>query len=321
VGRLGEEERGALGEWLASRFDGAGTTETAAGPVWRLDHPPVPLAWSPPLWDDIRAHLRSRLDLVSGVRALRAARLRQAGYRSLEELVAHPVYGEAARSLAELLEAGDPRQFDVLCRRRLGGEGWALIAGLVSRVAAERIVFLDLETLGLAVAPIVLAGVARVVGRPEGAAEVVVRQYLAADLDEEPALLEALLDELAEAELLVTYNGTTADLPWLRGRLAYFGLGRELPEAVHVDLYYGARRLVPTLRPCTLGAIEETLLGRRRVDDVPGALVPALYAAYLDDPARAGELLGPVVEHNRHDVRSLAELSVVVARRATGARG
>lgn len=316
-----EGEPGALGEWLSSRFAAAGTTETAAGPVWRVDHRPVPLAWSPPLWGEIRAHLRSRLDLVPGVRALRAARLRQDGYRSLDELADHPTYGGAARSLVALVETGDLRQLDLLCRRRLGGEGWALAAGLVSRVAAERTAFLDLETLGLAVAPIVLAGVARVANGTDGAAEVRVRQYLAADLDQEPALLHALVDELAEAELLVTYNGTTADLPWLRGRLAYFGLGRALPEAVHVDLYYGARRLVPTLRPCTLGAIEEALLGRRRTDDVPGALVPALYAAYLDDPARAAELLGPVVEHNRHDVRSLAELLVVVARRATGARG
>jgi len=63
---------------------------------------------------------------------------------------------------------------------------------------------------------------------------------------------------------------------------------------------------------CALGALEEAVLGFRRTGDVPGAEIPSRYFHYV----RTGDArpLGPVLEHNRLDLLSLAALASLVAR-------
>ena len=63
---------------------------------------------------------------------------------------------------------------------------------------------------------------------------------------------------------------------------------------------------------CALGALEEAVLGFRRIDDVPGADIPTRFFHYV----RSGDVrpLAPVFEHNRFDLVSLAALSGVIAR-------
>ncbi len=63
---------------------------------------------------------------------------------------------------------------------------------------------------------------------------------------------------------------------------------------------------------CALGALEEAVLGFRRLDDVPGADIPTRYFHYV----RTGDArsLEPVLEHNRLDLLSLAAVASVVAR-------
>ncbi len=68
---------------------------------------------------------------------------------------------------------------------------------------------------------------------------------------------------------------------------------------------------------CTLGAIEQAQLGHTRRDDLPGALCPSLYFAWLRTGAASGALAGlePVLRHNRDDVLSLVTLALELLRR------
>ena len=179
----------------------------------------------------------------------------------------------------------------------------------------RRLAYLDTETTGLAGGTgtyAFLVGVGFVDGD-----EFEVCQLFMRDLDEEPALLAALEVLLARFDGLVTYNGTGFDLPLLETR---FVLGRRRwpADRFHLDLLTSARRLWrDRLVDCRLGTVEQHALGFERRDDLPGAMIPAVYFDYLRRK-RPGEL-PRVFEHNRHDILSLAALTGWVADAATRA--
>ena len=81
----------------------------------------------------------------------------------------------------------------------------------------------------------------------------------------------------------------------------------------HLDLIHPARRAWKLrLRDCSLGHIEESVLGVRRENDIPGAEVPERYFSFL----KSGDmsLLEDIVEHNRQDIVSLGTLLVRLSR-------
>jgi hypothetical protein len=189
----------------------------------------------------------------------------------------------------------------------------AAAAHLAQRPAA----YFDTETTGLSTGAgtvIFLAGVARV-----GAGRITVRQYLLPDYPFEPALLRALMADLAAAPRLVTYNGRAFDVPMLAARLTVHGLFREqatIPPA-HDDLLPDARRLFRRpLGGARLADVETGVLGVRRLSDCPGSEVPLRYFGYL----RGGspDILAEVLDHNFQDVVSLALLEAEICRLRAG---
>jgi tetratricopeptide (TPR) repeat protein len=123
----------------------------------------------------------------------------------------------------------------------------------------------------------------------------------------EPAFLWLLRREVGAASRLATYNGATFDLPLLRTRWILARLEGEFIHPEHLDLLQLTRALFrQRLDSCTLHTVEERLLGFERQDDLPSALVPQAYFAYL----RQGPspLLEAALRHNRQDVVSLYHL-------------
>lgn len=171
---------------------------------------------------------------------------------------------------------------------------------------ARTALFFDLETTGLATTmgtlPF-LIGAAHVQHD-----RVILEQWLLRDPDEEAAALTALAQRIAEAEWLVSFNGRSFDWPLLEARFALHRIDVPTRHIVgHLDLLHAARRLLRHALPnCKLTTLEAHVLGLRRVDDTPGAQVPATYHAYLSggDPR---PLIG-VVRHNRDDILSMLTL-------------
>jgi uncharacterized protein YprB with RNaseH-like and TPR domain/predicted nucleic acid-binding protein len=173
----------------------------------------------------------------------------------------------------------------------------------------RRLLYLDTETTGLAGGTGTYAFLVGVGFFDGDGFEV--RQYFMRDLDEEPALLAALDVLFRDFDGLVTYNGTGFDLPLLETRFVL--ARRRWPgDRLHLDLLRAARRLWSArLADCRLGTLEQHVLRFTREDDVPGAMIPAVYFDYLRRK-RPGEL-PRVFEHNRHDILSLAALTGWVA--------
>ena len=173
------------------------------------------------------------------------------------------------------------------------------------KVCPEDVLFLDTETTGLSggvgtVAFQIGLGYFTRVG-------FVVEQFLMHDYPQESEMLRQLSARMKRFSILCTFNGKSFDVPLLRSRMVMNRMKDDSIPAVHADVLYPARRLWKLrLRQCTLGHLENQLLGVERVDDLPGAMVPQAYFQYLKD--RNFGPMEKVLEHNRQDIVSLAQL-------------
>jgi uncharacterized protein len=186
------------------------------------------------------------------------------------------------------------------------GQGWQLLGRVPDNLHLRRAAFFDTETTGLAGGTGTYAFLAGL-GFFEGY-DFVVRQYFLRDYPEEDAMLEALADDLASFDLLVTFNGKAFDWPLMETRYRLARRRVPLVGAPHLDLLHPARRIwKERLQQCNLQNLEAKILGVERVGDVPGELIPALYFDYL----RSGDArpLEDVILHNRLDIVSLVSLA------------
>lgn len=239
------------------------------------------------------------LRLLWGVGPVTERALKAQGLGTVYDLCNHPRWAEEARRVLSLIRTRRAAEL-----RRRGARDVELL-GLF---APYEVVCLDIETTGLwANQPLFLVGVLCL---DQG--ELVLKQLLARHYQEERALLTYLSRLLAQAQVIVTFNGKRFDLPYIEQRLVYHNLP-PLKELFQVDLYFHARRLPQDLPNRRLVTLEEYLLGKEREGDVPGYLVPTLYHRFV----RTGEtqLLQPVLEHNVQDVISLARLLYLVGHR------
>jgi uncharacterized protein YprB with RNaseH-like and TPR domain len=181
-------------------------------------------------------------------------------------------------------------------------------------VRPEALVFVDLETTGL-VGGAGTIGFLVGVGAFDGGS-FRLRQYFLRDPEEEPAMLEALRDDLEAADGVVSFNGRSFDLPLLQNRYTMALRDRwRITEFPHLDLLYPSRRLwKSTLADCRLSTLEQSVLGIQRTDqDVPGDQIPGMYLDYL----RTGDAteMSKVIYHNTIDILSLVGLASRVLNR------
>jgi uncharacterized protein len=186
-----------------------------------------------------------------------------------------------------------------------------------------RTVFIDLETTGLSGGAGTLAFLVGCGYFDLGAFQV--RQFLLTSHAAERALLTVVAEFFEGADLIVTYNGKTFDVPVMETRWMFHRLRMPLGEVPHFDMLHPARRLWRSRAGvggdveesgCRLSTLEHTLFDVRRVGDVPGLEIPGRFFRFL----RSGDPrpLEPVLEHNRLDLVSLA---AVMARAMQLARG
>ncbi|MBN1884547.1 MAG: ribonuclease H-like domain-containing protein [Candidatus Krumholzibacteriota bacterium] len=175
---------------------------------------------------------------------------------------------------------------------------------LLAEAETGRVLWLDLETTGLSMAPLFLVGLMYEEGN-----RLVVDQLFARDYAEEAAVLLFAAETMARFDTLVTYNGLRFDVPFLAGRMAYTSLPFRPPRR-HVDLLRVARRAVGRRTPNhRLQTLERHLLGMKRAGDVPGREIPGVYHEFVRT-GDAGGIAG-VILHNRLDLVTMLKLVTV----------
>jgi uncharacterized protein len=182
--------------------------------------------------------------------------------------------------------------------------------------SGRRHVFIDLETTGLSGGAGTVAFLVGCGFYDLGAFQV--RQFLLTSYSAERALLTAVAEFFDDAELIVSYNGKTFDVPVMETRWQFHRMEMPLEGVPHFDTLHTARRLwKPRAEDqadggCRLSTLERTLFDVRRVGDVPGFEIPSRFFHFM----RTGDPrpLEPVLEHNRLDLVSLAAVTARAVR-------
>lgn len=171
----------------------------------------------------------------------------------------------------------------------------------IESIGLEEIVFLDLETTGLGNSPLFLIGT--MIWEGDGFE---VRQYLARNYAEESSAIALFLDACIGKRLLVSFNGKSYDLPFVRTRAAANGIPFTFAPA-HLDLLHECRRVwKDSLPDCKLQTLERHVCNRVRYGDIPGSEIPDAYHAYVrTENARQ---IVEVLRHNVFDLITLADL-------------
>jgi uncharacterized protein YprB with RNaseH-like and TPR domain len=165
---------------------------------------------------------------------------------------------------------------------------------------AGEILFLDIETTGLSANTYVfLCGLMFV---EDGG--FTVEQVFARDYAEEVGLLEYVRDTMARFDTVVTYNGASFDLPFIRTRMAIHRV-EETRAPGSVDLLYATRRAFRDILPNRrLVTVERHLRRVDREGDIPGRYIPDAYHDFVrTGDARA---MKNVLYHNRMDLFTMA---------------
>lgn len=167
----------------------------------------------------------------------------------------------------------------------------------------EDLLFMDIETCGLAGTAIFLVGV-MFYEEPT----LVFEQYLARDYAEEPAILRLFANRLEQAGVLVTFNGKSFDMNQIRERSTFHALdlfdGKGPP---HLDLLQESRRAWRGSVPnCRLQTLEKHFCGRRRVGDIPGWAIPDAYHQFV--ASNDARQVRDIIHHNTLDLLTMAQL-------------
>lgn len=163
------------------------------------------------------------------------------------------------------------------------------------------IVFMDIESTGLTNSPLFLIGI-----MIWGKSGFEVKQFFARNYAEETSVIARFVESCLSKRLLVTFNGKSYDVPFIRARAAATGLSYDL-ELSHVDLLHMSRRIWKDELPnCKLQTLERHVCGRERYGDIPGSEIPEAYHAFVrtNDAWQMLEAL----KHNMLDLITLADI-------------
>lgn len=254
----------------------------------------------------VRTDLFGTTCLVLGIRDRTSNNLASLGFADLDRLTRHPRFGEPARKLCKLIHNARTGELAKHIRKRLSSSH-PLLLRLTGLHNHKDFLFLDLETMGLfGGQPVIVAGLCR-----SSAGNIVqLRQFICRDHSDERALLAAVRQELNRSGVLVTFNGSAFDLPFLQQRCGYYGLPQPA-FPLHIDLLPICRRTWgQRLDSCSLRVLEQEILDIQRDIDLPGEAVPEFYR-YWCMTSNSG-FLRTIVDHNRNDLTSLVKLFTAV---------
>ncbi|MGZ7119191.1 MAG: ribonuclease H-like domain-containing protein [Methanobacterium sp.] len=240
----------------------------------------------------------SDLKILNGIGEVREQKLKENGYHTIEDLKSHEKYSNEASKFSNLINNEVQCEIeDWICRFYPKSHPLNLFSSSFS--GDHDFIFLDIETLGLFNSPIILLGIAKVSEN-----NINVKQYLSRSLSEEKSVLDAFISNIDPDSVFVTFNGQTFDLPFIRNRMRYFNLKKDVDHAHFDVLHYSRREWSEELMNCQLQTLEKHLFNIVREDDVPSGLVPEFYQDYIKT-GNVGPII-PIIKHNEQDIITVA---------------
>lgn len=245
-------------------------------------------------------HILSDLKLVYGIGPVTEKNLKSLGYRTIRDLKNHEYWGDEASAFLNNLD--NSKLNDVMAKIiRWKSASHPLALRLSGHYETEDFAILDIETMGLTNQPVILIGLAL-----PGKDNIKIHQFLLKDVDQEVAALMEFINKIDTRRALLTFNGKTFDIPYVKRRLSFYGIQKGFNHN-HFDLYHFSKRAWKGKAPnYCLNTLEREILGLNRPVDIPSVMVPEFYQTYREK-GNPGPLI-PILEHNRQDLLSLSDL-------------
>lgn len=131
---------------------------------------------------------------------------------------------------------------------------------------------------------------------------------------DEPQLLKQLSGLLVSHTTVITFNGTTFDIPFLKKRYAHYNLKDPFSHTSFLDLYRESRQLKKLLRLESYKQKSlEQFLGSFREDTYSGGELIDVYLKYIHGPDPEGLKL--LFTHNYEDVKGMYDLIEILSYR------
>lgn len=175
----------------------------------------------------------------------------------------------------------------------------------------KKIAVFDIETTGLSpsFAKVILTGIF-IVENGTGT----VTQFFAEELEDEFNVISETVKILEEVDVIVTYNGRSFDMPFMKQRAKNLGIEWKLDTKLSLDLYVVVSKhstlgqSLPNLKQKSI----ETFMGFQvsREDEISGAESVALYNEYLRTKDKEKEEF--ILLHNHDDVIQLYNILPVI---------
>ncbi len=246
-----------------------------------------------------RQHIISDLKVLQGIGPVSEQSLNRKGYKTVEDLKRHSRWRKQARDFMQMIDKKEVDSMQKWLWKRLP-KSHPLLHYLAGFCQEQDFAIIDIETLGLSERPIILLGIAK-----PNKDQVCTCQFLLRDIQDEPSAIWALISQLEPNLSLITFNGRSFDIPYIKQRLAYYGLDASLNNPHFDVLHFTRRALRSKLTDCKLETVEK-YIGIKRDINIPGALVPHFYDTYLKTK-NPGPLVA-IVEHNKQDLLTLGTL-------------
>ncbi len=253
--------------------------------------------------DIFNTHFSKCLDLMYGVREKKSLKLAGGGIKTLHDAsVSGPNKDEAKKILA-CLENGINEVRLTLSSRFSSSH--KLFFLLLSYFTPEELLFVDIETKSLNFeTSIIQIGAGYFTG-----GKFKVSQFTAMEDAAEYELLEEFKKLLPGKKAFVTFNGRSFDIPFIDGRMGYYGSYPEtdIMETHNFDLLHFSRcAFKGSYESFRLKEIEKNILKKQRKEDIEGAEAEIYYSRYLE--TKNFRYLEPIIYHNYEDITSLAVL-------------
>lgn len=176
-----------------------------------------------------------------------------------------------------------------------------------SEFSNKNICFFDIETTGLSSKynEVILIGVLCLEGDC-----IYIKQFFADHPDEEKEILTLFEEFLNGFEYIVSYNGKSFDIPFLKNRFTHYNILSNIDQLSHLDLLQLVRKNKDLLHleNCKLKTVEKRL-NIYREDTISGKESVDLYKAYLCSRDKIKRDI--ILKHNYDDIFYLPSLLAI----------
>lgn len=124
----------------------------------------------------------------------------------------------------------------------------------------------------------------------------------------EPEILAEFADHISRYKYLVSYNGDTFDIPYVRTKMQQFDIDCSFDNIRSIDIYKTSRKYKKLFNMSSAKQVDvEELVGFQRKIFISGGTLINTYKEYLK--TGSNDLLDDLMTHNHDDVRGLISIT------------